>query len=93
MKVVPLLEDSIVLDVLSSFFAGCVQETLDTSSLILESQKFVGVYSTWADEATISFGHTNQNGTIICEKLSGPVTDITVTLDDELLSFQTFLKA
>lgn len=92
MKVVPLLEDGVVLDVLCSFFTSGIQETLDTSSLVLESQKFVGIDSFRTDEATISLSNTYQNGSIVCEKLGSPVTDITVALNDELFSFKSCLK-
>jgi len=92
MQVVPLLEDSIVFDKLFALFACGIQETFNTSSFFLELQQFVRVDSIRADKTTVGLSNTDQNSSIVCEKFRCPVSDITVALNDEFLSFETFFK-
>ena len=63
--------------------------TVDSVSFLLESQKFVRVDSLWMINTAVNLSNTDQNGALLHEELSQPVSDVTETLQNESFSFQS----
>lgn len=82
--------NSILIDILSSFFLSSVEETFNTFFCFFVCLKLLWIDSIRADKTTVCFSYTNQDRSVFHEKFRSPVTDITITLNDKTLSLQSF---